>query len=53
MGTIDLSWKDDFEKAFLTAKMPSALSGCAFRPRRTADPVMTDSIGAKRRKPVD
>lgn len=26
---------------------------CAFRPRRTADPVMTDTIGAKRRKPVD
>ena len=25
---------------------------CAFRPRRTADPVMADTIGAKRRKPV-
>jgi hypothetical protein len=25
--------------------------GCAFRPRRTVDPGMTDSLGAKRRKP--
>jgi hypothetical protein len=41
--TLSVRWEPLFERSVFW---------CAFQPRRTVDPVMADSLGAKRRKPV-